>query len=50
MWRAMTNEERATESRTSEVRVLILDPHASFRLASKTLLQAEGLAVVADLE
>jgi len=30
--------------------VVIVDPHASFRYASKALLQAEGLAVVADLE
>jgi two-component system nitrate/nitrite response regulator NarL len=32
------------------VQVLIVDPHASFRFASKALLQTEGLAVVADLE
>jgi two-component system, NarL family, response regulator EvgA len=32
------------------VRVLIVDPHASFRSAIKALLQTEGLAVVADLE
>jgi DNA-binding NarL/FixJ family response regulator len=29
---------------------MILDPHNSFRSASKTFLQAEGLAVVAELE
>jgi DNA-binding NarL/FixJ family response regulator len=38
------------ESGAQQVRVLILDPHASFRNVSKALLQAEGLAVVADLE
>jgi DNA-binding NarL/FixJ family response regulator len=30
--------------------VLIVDPHASFRFASKAFLQTEGFAVVADLE
>jgi DNA-binding NarL/FixJ family response regulator len=29
---------------------MIVDPHASFRSASKALLQTEGLAVVADLD
>lgn len=33
-----------------QVRVLIVDPHPSFRSAIKALLQTEGLAVVADLE
>src|SRR6266511_5116940 len=46
----MANEEHAREPRAPQVRVLILDPHASFRFASKAFLQAEGLAVVADLE
>ena len=46
----MTQEEHAGEPRGPQVRVLILDPHASFRSASKALLQAEGLAIVADLE
>lgn len=32
------------------VRVLIVDPHPSFRSAIKALLETEGLAVVADLE
>lgn len=32
------------------VRLLIVDPHPSFRSAIKALLQTEGLAVVADLE
>jgi two-component system response regulator EvgA len=33
-----------------QVRVLIVDPHASFRGACKALFQTEGLAVEADLE
>ena len=33
-----------------QVRVLICDPHASFRSASRALLEADGLAVVGDLE
>jgi two-component system response regulator EvgA len=33
-----------------QVRVLICDPHPSFRSAIKALLQTEGLTVVADLE
>jgi two-component system, NarL family, response regulator EvgA len=33
-----------------QVRVLIVDPHDSFRGACKALFQTEGLAVVADLE
>jgi DNA-binding NarL/FixJ family response regulator len=32
------------------IRVLIVDPHASFRGACKALLQTEGVVVVADLE
>jgi DNA-binding NarL/FixJ family response regulator len=32
-----------------QVRVLIVDSHASFRSAIKALLQTEGVAVVADL-
>jgi DNA-binding NarL/FixJ family response regulator len=31
-------------------RVLIVDPHASFRSACKALLETEGLVVVADLD
>jgi DNA-binding NarL/FixJ family response regulator len=31
-------------------RVLIVDPHAAFRSASKALLQTEGLEIVAALE
>lgn len=33
-----------------QVRVLIVDPHPSFRSAITALLRTEGLAVVADLE
>jgi DNA-binding NarL/FixJ family response regulator len=33
-----------------QVRVLIVDPHDSFRSACKALFQTEGLAVEADLE
>jgi len=33
-----------------QVRVLIVDPHASFRSAIKALLQTAGHAVAADLE
>jgi DNA-binding NarL/FixJ family response regulator len=43
-------EEDGSERRARSVRVLIVDPHASFRVASKALLQTEGFAVVADLE
>jgi two-component system nitrate/nitrite response regulator NarL len=39
-----------TTGPAQQIRVLIVDPHASFRYASKALLQAEGLAVVAELE
>jgi DNA-binding NarL/FixJ family response regulator len=44
------NEQHESEPRPPRLRVLIVDPHASFRSASKALLQAEGLAVVADVE
>jgi DNA-binding NarL/FixJ family response regulator len=46
----MDNEEHARKPGAQQVRVLIVDPHASFRSASKALLRTEGLAVVADLE
>jgi DNA-binding NarL/FixJ family response regulator len=46
----MDNRERGREPGAQQVRVLIVDPHASFRSASKALLQTEGLAVVADLD
>jgi DNA-binding NarL/FixJ family response regulator len=46
----MDNHEHGREPEAQQVRVLIVDPHASFRSASKALLQTEGLAVVADLD
>jgi DNA-binding NarL/FixJ family response regulator len=46
----MDNQEHGRKPGAQQVRVLIVDPHASFRSASKALLQTEGLAVVADLE
>jgi DNA-binding NarL/FixJ family response regulator len=45
----MANEQHRKEPVAQPVRVLIVDPHASFRIACKALLQAEGLEV-ADLE
>ena len=44
------NEQHESEPRAPRLRVLIVDPHASFRSAAKALLQTEGLAVVADVE
>jgi two-component system response regulator MprA len=46
----MDNQEHGRKPVAQQVRVLIVDPHASFRSASKALLQTEGLAVVADLD
>jgi DNA-binding NarL/FixJ family response regulator len=46
----MDNQEHGGKPGAQQVRVLIVDPNASFRSASKALLQTEGLAVVADLE
>jgi two-component system, OmpR family, response regulator MprA len=46
----MDNQEHGRKPGARHVRVLIVDPHASFRSASKALLQTEGLAVVADLD
>jgi DNA-binding NarL/FixJ family response regulator len=46
----MDNQEHGRNPGAQQVRVLIVDPHASFRSAGKALLQTEGLAVVADLE
>jgi DNA-binding NarL/FixJ family response regulator len=46
----MENEQQGRKSAAQQVRVLIVDPHASFRCACKALLQTEGLAVEADLE
>jgi DNA-binding NarL/FixJ family response regulator len=46
----MQNERRAKKPAAQQLRVLIVDPHASFRCACKALLETEGLEVVADLE
>jgi two-component system, OmpR family, response regulator MprA len=46
----MDNQEHRRKPRAQQVRVLIVDPHPSFRSACKALLQTEGLAVVADLD
>jgi two-component system, OmpR family, response regulator len=46
----MQNERHARKRAAPQVRVLIVDPHPSFRCALKALLQTEGLAVVADLD
>jgi DNA-binding NarL/FixJ family response regulator len=46
----MENQQRWKKPAAQQVRVLIVDPHASFRCACKALLQTEGLAVVAELE
>jgi two-component system, NarL family, nitrate/nitrite response regulator NarL len=45
----MENQQRWSKPAAQQVRVLIVDPHASFRCACKALLQTEGLAVVAEL-
>jgi DNA-binding NarL/FixJ family response regulator len=45
----MENEQHGRKPVAQQVRVLIVDPHASFRSAFKALLQTEGLEV-ADLE
>jgi DNA-binding NarL/FixJ family response regulator len=46
----MQNAQRGRQPAAQQVRVLIVDPHPSFRSACKALLQTEGLAVVADLD
>jgi CheY-like chemotaxis protein len=46
----MDNEQHGRTPAAQQVRVLIVDPHASSRSACKALLQTEGLAVVAELE
>jgi DNA-binding NarL/FixJ family response regulator len=46
----MENEQHGRTPAAHAVRVLIVDPHASFRSACKALLQTEGVAVIADLE
>jgi DNA-binding NarL/FixJ family response regulator len=46
----MENEQHGRTPAAQQLRVLIVDPHASFRCACKALLETEGVAVVADLE
>jgi two-component system, OmpR family, response regulator MprA len=46
----MQNAQRRRQPAAQQVRVLVVDPHPSFRSACKALLQTEGLAVVADLD
>jgi DNA-binding NarL/FixJ family response regulator len=46
----MEIEQRRRRPVDRQLCVLIVDPHPSFRSASKALLQTKGLAVVADLE
>ncbi len=46
----MDRQQHARSRTDWHVRVLIVDPHPSFRSAIKALLETEGLAVVADLE
>jgi DNA-binding NarL/FixJ family response regulator len=46
----MENEHHGRRPAAQQLRVLIVDPHASFRSACKALLQTEGLTVVADLD
>jgi DNA-binding NarL/FixJ family response regulator len=46
----MDNQNHGRKPGAQQVRVLIVDPHASFRSASKALLQTEGLAVLAELD
>ena len=48
--RGMENEQHGRKPAAQQVRVLIVDPHASFRSAIKALLQTARLAVVADFE
>jgi two-component system response regulator MprA len=47
---ALARSTSPAEPAARQVRALIVDPHASFRDASKALLQDGGFAVVADLE
>jgi DNA-binding NarL/FixJ family response regulator len=46
----MAIQEPPTALNTEPLRVLIIDPHAAFRTASKALLRTQGLDVVADLD
>jgi DNA-binding NarL/FixJ family response regulator len=46
----MELQQHARKPAAQQLRVLIVDPHASFRSACTALLRTEGLAVEADLE
>jgi DNA-binding NarL/FixJ family response regulator len=46
----MDSQEHGRRPAAQQVRVLIVDPHDSFRSACAALLQTEGLEVVADLD
>jgi two-component system response regulator EvgA len=46
----MEKEQHRRKPEAQHRRVLIVDPHASFRSACKALLRTAGLAVEADLE
>jgi DNA-binding NarL/FixJ family response regulator len=46
----MVNEQHGRRPAAQQVRVLIVDAHGSFRSACTSLLQTEGLEVVADLD
>jgi DNA-binding NarL/FixJ family response regulator len=46
----MEHQQHARQRIGRHARVLIVDPHPSFRSAIKALLQTEGLTVVADLD
>jgi two-component system response regulator EvgA len=46
----MEKEQHRRKPEAQQVRVLIVDPHASFRSACKAFLRTAGLAVEADLE
>jgi DNA-binding NarL/FixJ family response regulator len=46
----MQNAQDGGQPAAQQVRVLIVDPHPSFRSACNALLQTEGLAVVAELD
>jgi DNA-binding NarL/FixJ family response regulator len=48
--RGMENEPHGRGPAARQVRVLIVDPHGSFRSACAALLRTEGLEVVADLD
>jgi DNA-binding NarL/FixJ family response regulator len=46
----MEYAQRGRKPTAQHIRVLIVDPHASFRGACQALLRTEGLAVEADLD